>query len=254
ALAAGYGLLRPVPAQAQEKQKAPDLEGGIAWLNTPRPISIHKDLKGKIVVLDFWTFCCINCIHTLPDLFKIDKKYEKQVVVLGVQSAKFENEKETEAIRKAINRYQIQHPVVNDANMRIWDTFGVSSWPTVGVIDPEGNFVGFASGEGNYDLLDKVITKLIDEHRKKKTLNESPLRFDTAQFRDKPDTPLFFPGKILADEKSKRLFIADSTHHRVVVTDLSGNKIAIAGAGVPGRKDGSFEKAQFDDPQGMALK
>src|SRR5262245_47805937 len=79
-LAAGFISLRPSPAQAQEKQKAPELDGGIAWLNTPRPISIHKDLKGKIVVLDFWTFCCINCIHTLPDLFKIEKKYEKEVV------------------------------------------------------------------------------------------------------------------------------------------------------------------------------
>src|SRR5262245_38287537 len=259
-LVLGIGLLAVVghavirPAHAQEKQKAPELDGGIAWLNTPRPISLHKDLKGKIVVLDFWTFCCINCIHTLPDLAKLEKKYEKEVVVIGVHSAKFENEKKTEAIRKAINRYQIPHPVINDAHMKIWDTFGVSSWPTLAVIDPEGNFVGFASGEGNYDLLDRVITKLIDEHRKKKTLNATPFRFHTAQFRDKPDTPLSFPGKVLADEKSKRLFIADSTHHRVVITDLSGNKIAIAGAGIPGRKDGSFEKAQFDDPQGMVLK
>src|SRR5438552_4093185 len=159
-LAAGYGLMRP--AHAQEKQKAPELDGGIAWLNTPRPISIHKDLKGKIVVLDFWTFCCINCIHTLPDLARLEKKYEKELVVIGVHSAKFENEKNTESIRKAINRYQIQHAVVNDAHMKIWDTYGVESWPTVAVIDPEGNYLGRASGDGNYDVLDKVSTKLID--------------------------------------------------------------------------------------------
>jgi thiol-disulfide isomerase/thioredoxin len=250
--AIGIGLNHRV--QAQEKSKAPELEGGIAWLNTPRPISIHKDLKGKIVVLDFWTFCCINCIHTLPDLAKIEKKYANEVVVIGVHSAKFENEKNTEAIRKAILRYGIQHPVVNDANMKIWDKFDVSSWPTLAVIDPEGNLVGFASGEGNFDVLDKVITKLIDEHRKKKTLNETPLRFDTAKFRDSADTPLFFPGKVFADEKSNRLFIADSTHHRIVVTNLDGQKIAIAGTGNPGSKDGAFDQAQFDDPQGLALK
>src|SRR5262245_18761684 len=112
--------------------KAPELEGGVAWLNTAGPIRI-ADLKGKIVVLDFWTFCCINCIHTLPDLAKLEQKYEKELVVVGVHSAKFENEKVTENIRKAILRYQIQHPVVNDAEMKIWDRYGVRSWPTLAV-------------------------------------------------------------------------------------------------------------------------
>jgi sugar lactone lactonase YvrE len=237
-----------------ERLKAPELEGGVAWINTAGPVQIHRDLKGKIVVLDFWTFCCINCIHTLPDLAKLEKKYEKEVVVIGVHAAKFDNEKNTEAIRKAVLRYQIKHPVVNDASMKIWEAYGCQSWPTLAVIDPEGNFVGVASGEGQYDLLDRVIQKLIDEHTKKKTLNTQPIRFDLAKFRDKPDTPLYFPGKILADEKSSRLFIADSTHHRIVITDLDGNKIAIAGTGEPGRVDGPFEKAQFDDPQGLALK
>lgn len=97
-----------------------------------------------------------------------------------------------------------------------------------------------------------MIGKVVDEHRKKKTLNETPLRFDTAKFRDKVDSPLYFPGKVLADAKADRLFIADSTNHRIVVTDLSGKKIAIAGTGSPGKKDGPFATAQFDDPQGMA--
>src|SRR5437762_9312168 len=169
-LAAGYGLMRP--AHAQEKQKAPELDGGIAWLNTPRPISIHKDLKGKIVVLDFWTFCCINCIHTLPDLARLEKKYEKELVVIGVHSAKFENEKNTESIRKAINRYEISHPVVNDANMKIWRAYAVNSWPTLYLIDPQGKLVGRGSGEGLYEALDEAIAKLIKQHRQKKTLNE----------------------------------------------------------------------------------
>jgi sugar lactone lactonase YvrE len=240
---------------AQEQlSKAPELEGGAGWINSSGPISIHKDLKGKFVVLDFWTLCCINCIHTLPDLAKLEKKYEKELVVIGVHSAKFENEKNTESIRKAVLRYQITHPVVNDAEMKIWEKYGVSSWPTLAVIDPEGNFHGALSGEGRVEDIDKYLAKQIEEHRKKKTLNEKPLRFDTAKFRDRPDTSLYFPGKVLADAAGKRLFIADSTHHRVVVTDLDGNKLAIAGTGEPGRKDGAFDKAQFDDPQGMVLK
>lgn len=253
AIAAEQDKDQPPGKQAErERPKAPELEGGVAWLNTAGPIKL-ADLKGKIVILDFWTFCCINCIHTLPDLAKLEKKYEKELVVIGVHSAKFANEKVTENIRKAVLRYQIQHPVVNDADMKIWDRYGVSSWPTLVVIDPEGNYLGTASGEGNFDLLDQVMQKLIKKHTDNKTLDVTPRRFDTAKFRDKVDSPLFFPGKVLADAASNRLFIADSTNHRVVVTDLNGKKIAVAGTGVPGKSDGSFAQAQFDDPQGLAL-
>jgi thiol-disulfide isomerase/thioredoxin len=231
---------------------APELDGGIAWLNTAGPIHL-KDLRGKIVVLDFWTLCCINCIHTLPDLKKIEEKYAKEVVVIGVHSAKFDNEKETESIRKAILRYEISHPVVNDANQRIWQAYGANSWPTLIVIDPEGNLYAKGSGEGLYDALDKTLADLIKVHKERKTLNEKPIKFQLARFQEKGDSPLFFPGKIVADAAGKRLFIADSTHHRIVITDLDGNKIAIAGTGQSGWKDGSFAEAAFNDPQGMAL-
>lgn len=248
-------------AKAEDKEKkatppktaAPDLEGGDAWLNTAGPLTL-KDLKGKVVLLDFWTLCCINCIHILPDLAKLEKKYADQLVVIGVHSAKFENEKDTKSIRKAVLRYEIAHPVVNDASHKIWNRFDVQSWPTFVLIDPEGNLVGYASGEGNYEILNKVIGKVVDEHRAKKTLDETPRRFDLVRYREKGDTPLFFPGKVLADEKGNRLFTADSTHHRIVVSDLAGKVQAVIGSGSPGKADGSFDKAQFDDPQGMAVK
>jgi len=240
------------PPPPRKLMKAPELEGGVAWLNTGKPLTL-KDLKGKIVLLDFWTLCCINCIHIMPDLAKLEKKYANELVVIGVHSAKFENEKNSESIRKAILRYDLKHPVVNDADQKIWNAYDCSSWPTLILIDPEGNYLGQTTGEGKYELLDTVIGKVAEEHRKKKTLDEKPLRFDTAQFRDKVDSPLYFPGKVLADAKSDRLFIADSTNHRIVITDLKGNKVAVAGIGTPGRKDGPFAAAQFDDPQGMAL-
>jgi thiol-disulfide isomerase/thioredoxin len=232
--------------------KAPELDGGIAWLNTGKPLSL-KDLKGKVVLLDFWTLCCINCIHIMPDLAKLEKKYANELVVIGVHSAKFENEKNSESIRKAILRYDLKHPVVNDADQKIWNTYECSSWPTLILIDPEGNYIARGSGEGLHSALDEKISELIASAKKKGTLDEKPLRFDTAKFRDKVDSPLYFPGKVLADAKSDRLFIADSTNHRIVITDLKGNKVAIAGMGTPGRKDGAFGAAQFDDPQGMAL-
>jgi thiol-disulfide isomerase/thioredoxin len=237
----------------KKKIEAPELEGGVGWLNTAGPIRM-KDLRGKIVVLDFWTFCCINCIHTLPDLAKLEKKYAKELVVIGVHSAKFDTEKESEAIRKAVLRYEISHPVVNDAEMKIWRSFGARSWPTIYLIDPEGYIVAAGSGEGLGDALDREIGKLVKIHKDKKTLDEKPRKFELARFSEKGDSPLFFPGKILADEASERLFIADSTHHRIVITDLEGKKIAVAGMGEPGSADGAFDKASFNDPQGLALK
>jgi thiol-disulfide isomerase/thioredoxin len=263
-----WGPMQPAAAVAQDAKndkddekprfaKAEELDGGTAWLNTASPLRL-KDLRGKFVLLDFWTYCCINCIHTLPDLARLEKKYSNQLVVIGVHSAKFDNEKDSAAIRKAILRYEISHPVVNDSEMKIWRKYGVNSWPTLVLIDPEGNNLGSAGGEGNYELLDTILGKLIPEHRKKKTLNEKPIKFELARFQEKGDSPLFFPGKVLADARSNRLFIADSTHHRIVITDLSGKKIAVAGSGVPGAPNGAevvpFEKAQFDDPQGLALR
>jgi len=230
----------------------PEFPEKMDWLNTAGPIKM-KDLRGKVVIFDFWTLCCINCIHVLPDLAKLEKKYPNQLVVIGVHSPKFDNEKDTKSIRKAVLRYEIAHPVVNDAERKIWDTYGVESWPTMAVIDTQGRIVRGFSGEGNYEALDKLVAKLIEDGKKNKTLNETPIRFDLIRFRETADTPLFFPGKVLADEKSKRLFIADSTHHRIVVTDLDGKKLAIIGDGSPGYKNGKFADARFDDPQGMTL-
>jgi thiol-disulfide isomerase/thioredoxin len=247
------GLTRGgLPGERRPKVEAPELEGGVAWLNTASPIRL-KDLRGKVVVLDFWTLCCINCIHTLPDLARLEKKYPNELVVIGVHSAKFENEKGTESIRKAILRYEVSHPVVNDADMRIWKAYGADSWPSLYLIDPEGKIVARDSGEGLYEPLDRAIAHLIKIHKGKKTLNDKPLRFQQARSQESGDSPLFFPGKVLADAAGRRLFIADSTHHRIVITDLDGKKVAVAGTGEPGNADGAFARAAFNDPQGMAL-
>lgn len=240
-------------AMAGERQRdrpeAPDLFGGIGWLNTSKPVSL-EDLRGRVVLLDFWTLCCINCIHVLPDLAKLEAKYPGVLVVIGVHTPKFPNEKNSASIRKAIMRYRIAHPVVNDANHTIWNRYGVRSWPTLVLIDPDGKFYGRISGEGVFDVLDQHIDKLVKEYKAKKKLKETPLEFNLDEEQPKS---LNFPGKVLADQKGKRLFIADSTNNRIVVTDLDGKKIAIAGTGKEGSKDGGFAQATFSDPQGMAL-
>lgn len=230
---------------------APSLDGGTEWLNTSGPISL-QDLRGKIVLLDFWTYCCINCMHILPDLKYLEQKYPNQLVVIGVHSAKFDNEKESENIREAIMRYEIEHPVINDSNMVVARKYEFSSWPTLVLIDPEGNYVGRQPGEGTRELFDKVIGQLVTYHRAKKTLDETPVKFNLERAKAEP-TPLRYPGKVLTDAAGGRLFITDSNHNRIVVTSLAGELQTIIGSGAIGRKDGSYTEASFDHPQGLAL-
>src|SRR2546430_8974624 len=143
--------------QERTKIRAPELTGDRGWLNTSKPLSLAA-LKGKVVLLDFWTYCCINCMHIIPDLKKLEKKHPNQLVVIGVHSAKFPNERESDNIRQAVLRYEIEHPVVNDAEFRIWRRYGVRAWPTRVLIDPEGYVVGGVSGEGQYDTFDHIIS------------------------------------------------------------------------------------------------
>jgi len=239
------------PRPHKIKMPADIFDGGTDWLNTSGPIEL-KDLKGKIVLIDFWTYCCINCIHVLPDLKYLEHKYPNELVVIGCHSAKFENEKDSENIRKAILRYEIEHPVVNDSQMRIWRSLGISSWPSLLVVDAEGNACLLASGEGNREYLDDLIAKLIKYHKANGTLDETPIRFDLERSKVKPK-PLRFPGKLLADEANNRLFVSDSNYNRIVVATLEGELQYVIGAGSIGAKDGSFAEAQFDHPQGMAL-
>ncbi|MEZ6122047.1 MAG: thioredoxin-like domain-containing protein [Planctomycetaceae bacterium] len=227
------------------------LDGGHGWLNTSTPITL-KDLRGKVVLIDFWTYCCINCMHVLPDLKYLEEKYPNELVVIGVHSAKFENEKQADSIREAILRYGIRHPVINDSDLTIWRKFGVRSWPTLALIDPTGRYVGARSGEGSREMFDQIIEKLVEYHRARGTLDEQPLVFDLESGRAEP-TALRYPGKILADEASSRLFISDSSHNRIVVTDMAGTVQEVIGSGQQGRTDGSFSDASFDHPQGMAL-
>ncbi|HKG78004.1 MAG TPA: thioredoxin-like domain-containing protein, partial [Pyrinomonadaceae bacterium] len=220
-------------------------------LNTDKPLSIAA-LKGKVVLLDFWTYGCINCIHIIPDLKKLEAKYANQLVVIGVHSAKFQNEKETENIRRIILRYEIEHPVYNDSEYAVWQSYGVRAWPTQVLIDPAGYVIGGVSGEGNYDVIDQTVAKVIDEFRKKGGLNEEPLKLVLERAKV-GELPLAFPGKILADANGNRLIIADSNHNRIVVTKLDGTLVDTIGTGDAGAADGAFDKATFYRPQGMAL-
>jgi sugar lactone lactonase YvrE len=231
--------------------RAPELAGGRGWLNTDGPLSLAA-LRGKVVLLDFWTYGCINCIHIIPDLKKLEAKYPNSLVVVGVHSAKFENEKETENIRRVVLRYGVEHPVVNDADFKIWEAYAVNAWPTQVLIDPAGYVYGRVAGEGHYAELDEAIGKLVAEFRGRGQLDERPLNLALERAKV-GDLPLAFPGKVLADERGGRLFVSDSNHNRVVVAKLDGTLLYTVGSGEAGLKDGASDAAQFRQPQGLAL-
>ncbi len=226
--------------------KAPGFKEGLEWLNTDRPLHLN-DLKGKIVILDFWTYCCINCMHVLPELKKLEEKYSKEIVVIGVHAAKFFTERQTQNIRQAILRYDIEHPVVNDSDFKIWKSYGVRAWPTVVLINPKGEIEYLHSGEGIFDIFDQKISDLIDRFK-----NQMDRTIPQFRLEKNRDTFLLFPGKILAEEE--RLFISDSSHHRIVVSDLNGNVLETIGSGKYGFSDGSLKEGKFFNPQGLAYR
>jgi len=230
---------------------APDFPPGMEWLNTDRPLSL-RELRGKIVLLDFWTYCCINCMHVIPDLKRLEAKYAGRLVVIGVHSAKFTTEKGTDNIRQAVLRYEIEHPVVNDHDFEVWQQYAAQAWPTLVLINPKGRIVGKYSGEGIFDPFDRVIGEMETYFRAKGELDEKPLKFRLEKTLAPPSL-LSFPGKVLADESGNRLFISDTNHNRIIVTTLEGAVVDVIGAGTIGNRDGSFSEAEFNHPQGVAL-
>ncbi len=231
---------------------APEFPDGLDWLNTDQPLSL-AELRGKVVLLDFWTYGCINCIHIIPDLERLEAEFDEELVVIGVHSAKFTQEGGTDNIRNIVLRYGLEHPVVNDNEFAVWRAWGARAWPTIAVIDPAGNVVGAHEGEGVYGVVQPVIRSLVDEFDAKGLLQRGPL--DVRLERDGlPRTVLSFPGKVHADPARDRLFVADTNHHRIVAVRLSDREVvAVYGSGSPGLADGAAAAARFDQPQGMAL-
>jgi thiol-disulfide isomerase/thioredoxin/sugar lactone lactonase YvrE len=251
--------LHPVRAWAQPAQElqsvrrvpAHSLDGGGDWINAAGPIGLPQ-LRGKFVILDFWTYCCINCLQTLPELKRLEQAYPRELVVIGVHSPKFFNERDTDNIREAVVRYSVDHPVVNDANLVIAKKYGVVGWPSLRVIDPQGYLIASHYGEATFEMLDRFLRRAMARYRRSGAVDETPLRFDLDRYTAEP-TPLRFPGKILVDGTNKRMFIADSGHHRIVIATMEGKLLDTVGRGAVGRQDGAYDQATFSSPQGMAL-
>lgn len=230
--------------------KASDFPSDLDWINTKEPLSLEK-LRGHIIVLDFWTYCCINCMHTLPILAELEKKYEnKPVIFIGIHSAKFFNEKDTKNIEQAVMRYEISHPVLVDKDMKVWNQFGVNSWPTIVIIDPNGTLTYRQSGEGQRESIEDTIDVLLEKHEKSHTLTRESIKITSQMKKNK--TTLSFPGKISI--YNGKIALSDSNHNRIIITDLSGKIENIIGSGKIGLVDGKFSEAAFFRPQGVVWK
>jgi DNA-binding beta-propeller fold protein YncE len=239
----------PLSGSELARPPAPPLRGGIAWLNTARPLEL-SELRGQVVLLDFFTYCCINCMHVLPVLGKLERAYAKKpVVIIGVHSGKFDAEKDVGNIRAALERYRVEHPVVVDSNFAIWKAYGVDSWPTLVVIDTHGRIAGSLSGEPTEKQLSSVIDAALARGARDGSLAKAPLHLSRPPTA--PKGPLAFPGKV-AVAPDGRIAIADSDHERIVIVDKNGKELDVAGSGIVGRADGSFEAASFHRPQGLA--
>ena len=227
---------------------APELDGGLAWLNVDRPLTM-KGLRGSVVILDFWTYCCVNCMHVLPVLRAVEEHFRGEpVVVIGVHSGKFTAEQDPARIREAVGRYEVLHPVVVDDGMSLWSRYAIRSWPTLVVVRPDGTLAAVAPGEVDFATLAAFIQHELDAAREKGHLT------DTVAPALPPRTlhePLCYPGQVTALPDG-RIVVSDSGHHRLLVLSAEGDVLHTIGSGLRGLADGSLEQAAFDDPQGAA--
>jgi thiol-disulfide isomerase/thioredoxin len=229
--------------------RAPELQGR-AWLNTGGTAPSLADLRGRIVLLDFWTFCCINCLHVLDELRPLEERYADVLVTVGVHSPKFAHEADPDALAAAVERYAVHHPVLDDPDLTTWQQYAVRAWPTLVVVDPEGYVVAQLSGEGHRHALEVLLDDLVREHEAKGTLHrgDGPYVAPPA-----PASDLRFPGKVVA-LLGGTLLVSDSGHHSLVELAADGETVLRRiGSGDRGLVDGDPGQARFSEPQGVCL-
>ena len=142
--------------------RAPAWPASLEWINTDQSPSLES-LRGRVMLMHFWTFDCVNCVNSLPDLRYLENKYHDGLSVVGVHSPKYDYQRQGAAVLKAVNRGHVRHPVANDCNFEMWQAYGVQAWPTMAVIDAEGQLAALLPGEGRRQETDALIGQLLDE-------------------------------------------------------------------------------------------
>ncbi|WP_250445282.1 NHL domain-containing thioredoxin family protein [Actinotalea sp. C106] len=252
------------PHERLPKVRASELVGR-GWLNTGGKHVSLADLRGKIVLLDFWTFCCINCLHVLDELREIEAEHHDVLVVVGVHSPKFVHEADPVALAAAVDRYEVHHPVLDDPELTTWSAYSARAWPTLVVVDPEGYIVAHMAGEGHKNNVSVLVRELVAEHEAQGTLH----RGDGPYVAPEPtSTTLRFPAKAIrlpeadgygwvgdgTDPRGGNLLVADAGHHSLVELAADGETLVRRiGTGERGLVDGGPEDARFSEPNGLCL-
>jgi thiol-disulfide isomerase/thioredoxin len=231
-------------------------------------------LKGNIVVLDFWTYCCINCLHVLPELAAIEAEFSGDpVAVIGVHAAKFPAESVRENVERAVERHRVQHPVVLDPDHRLWEAYAVRSWPTVMILDATGRIAWQKSGEVDRSTLSATIRRLLEEAREDDTLADPVWQVPAAEAAPDlralrhPEKLMVWPGPLVQTARKadpfglhSRLYLSDTGNHRIIELRLTrevgswprAKVVRIFGDGTPGLEDGVEKAARFRGPRGLA--
>lgn len=239
----------PTTLRSAVRVRASELTGR-GWLNTGDASLDLASLRGKIVLLDFWTFCCINCLHVIDELRPLEQEYKDVLVTVGVHSPKFEHETDPVALAAAVERYDIRHPILDDPDLGTWQAYTARAWPTLVVLDPEGYIVAHLSGEGHVAGLRSLVEELIAEHQEKGTLHRGDGPYVAPPARE---GDLRFPGSAIQLPDGGFL-VLDTGHHRLVVFGNDATTVErVIGAGGKGHVDGAADVAQFDEPQGATL-
>lgn len=238
----------PAPARLP-RVRASELVGR-GWLNTGGRDVTLSDLRGKVVVLDFWTFCCINCLHVLDELRELEEQYRDVLVIVGVHSPKFVHEADPVALAAAVERYEVHHPVLDDPDLTTWSAYTARAWPTLVVVDPEGYVVAHMAGEGHRRNLEILVADLVAEHDAKGTLH----RGDGPYVPPAPaPTTLRFPAKAIRLPNGN-LLVADAGHHSLAELAPDGETLVRRiGSGERGLADGGPGDARFSEPNGLCL-
>lgn len=242
--------------------RAPKFPKEATWLNTDEPIRL-EDLKGSVVLLDFFTYCCINCMHVLPILDRLEKELEGEPFqVIGIHSGKFDQEKDVANIARAIQRHGIRHPVLVDSDHDTWSEYAVKAWPTLVLIDSDGKVAKQIAGEPTYEsLLLKVKNQLAKDSAEGKLQN---VKRKIRAVEPPVSSKLLHPGKVRIFPPEDKgaphlLVISDTGHHRILLGavsfDVEGwprvDRVETVGTGGVGAQNGAFGVASFRRPQGV---
>lgn len=226
----------------------PSLDGAVEWLNSP-PLTTEQ-LRGKVVLVDFWTYSCINCIRTVPYTRAWAEKYKDQgLVVIGVHSPEFAFEKKIDNVKGAIKDFKIGYPVAIDNNFKIWRAFENNYWPAAYFIDAKGQIRYHHFGEGNYEESEKVIQELLAEAGSQKT-ESTPVTPDASGAEAAPDLRNIRSGETYIGYSQAANFASPEGLSAGASRDYSMGKLGLNEWGLTGNWTVGPEQATLNQPGG----